>query len=164
MSLADDLLATAEHLARRTTKSTDGDIRRSISTAYYALFHRLIEHAIAQLVTTTDQQHALARSFEHTKMRRACDLVTKSPVPAAVAALLGAAVPTEMAQVASTFVELQERRHDADYNLGRAFTRPGARELVAAAKRAFALWDAVRTAPIAEPFLLLLLIGEPKVR
>ena len=164
MSLADDLLVTAEHLARRTTESTDADIRRSISTAYYALFHRLIEDSTAQFVAATDQRHALARSFEHGKMRRVCDLVTKSPVPPAAAAVLGAPVPTELVRVATAFVELQDRRHDADYNLARVFTRPEARNSVAETKNTFALWNGLRAAPIARPFLLLLLVGEPKVR
>lgn len=164
MSLADDLLGTAEHLARRTTKSTEADARRSISTAYYALFHRLIEDATAQLVTTAEQRNTLARSFEHGKMKRICELVTKSPAPPAVAVVLGAGVPPELVQVARAFVELQDRRHDADYNLARAFTRAEARDQVAETRTAFSLWEGLRTAPIAKPFLLLFLVGEPKVR
>lgn len=46
MSLADELLDTARRLAA-TSPATEGDLRCVISTAYYALFHRLIEESVS---------------------------------------------------------------------------------------------------------------------
>jgi uncharacterized protein (UPF0332 family) len=44
MRLHDELLDTARFLLRRNqNRPTQADLRRSISTAYYALFHRLID-------------------------------------------------------------------------------------------------------------------------
>ena len=164
MSLADELLETARYLLRQNNKKpTAGAIRRAVSTAYYALFHRLIEAATADLVASADQQQALARSFDHGKMRAICATVTKSPVPPVPAAILGGPVPGELKEVAEAFLELQDRRHDADYNLARDFAKPEGRDLVTQAEEAFAAWGRV-SATVAQPFLLLLLVGEPKAR
>jgi uncharacterized protein (UPF0332 family) len=160
MSLADEMLETAKYLLRQNSnKPTDAAIRRSISTAYYALFHRLIEAATGRLVTDASQQTALARTFAHTTMKRVCESVRDAKL-----SFLGSTVPDELKQLATTFVELQEQRHDADYNRARTFTKAEAREFVKRVERAFGFWDIVQPTPAAGPFLLLLLLGEPKAR
>jgi hypothetical protein len=66
--------------------------------------------------------------------------------------------------VATAFVNLQEARHDADYNLAKAFSRAEARRLVAQVDQAFRDWNAVVAMPshneICELFLASLLLGE----
>jgi hypothetical protein len=47
--------------------------------------------------------------------------------------------------MAQTFVELQEARHEADYNLRKIFTRKEAEGLVNRVERAFLEWKEVRT-------------------
>jgi uncharacterized protein (UPF0332 family) len=164
MSLADELLETANYLLRQNNRNpSDAAIRRAISTAYYALFHRLIESATASVLGMPDQQQAVARSFDHGKMRRVCEAVTAKTVPPGVAAVLGAPVTAEVTKVAEAFAELQDRRHDADYNLARSFAKREARDFVDQVAEAFEAWKKVSTATTS-PFLLLLLIGEPKAR
>jgi hypothetical protein len=164
MSLADELLDTAKYLLRRNkNKPTQTDIRRSISTAYYALFHRLIEAGTGHLVADLAQQQALARTYSHTSMREICELVTKQPLPPILVPLLGSSVPDELRQVAATFVDLQEWRHDADYNLGLTYIRKEGVERVEVVEDTFATWKLV-PASIAQPFLILLLIGKRSLR
>lgn len=47
MSFADDLLTQAYHLANKERKNPkQASLRRAVSTAYYALFHLLIDEAV----------------------------------------------------------------------------------------------------------------------
>lgn len=160
MSLADDLLDTARRLAA-TTGPTGADIRRAVSTAYYALFHRLIEAAGAALVPAADQQQALARRFSHTEMKKVCQLVFKSPVPPFAVPFFGSAPTADLVTVAKAFVDLQERRHAADYDTGTSLTPSSASDAVQDVQDAFDAF--ARLTPVTtQPFLVLLLVGEPK--
>ena len=47
MAFADDLLAQAYHLARLDPES-QANLRRAVSTGYYALFHLLIDEAVGK--------------------------------------------------------------------------------------------------------------------
>lgn len=117
MSLADGFLTTARYLARRNSnKPTGEDVRRCISTAYYALFHRLIDASVGRLLPTPEQQAALARSFDHGRMKAVCQAVRKQPVPPLVSAHLGGAAPEALGRLAEAFETLQQARHRADYD------------------------------------------------
>jgi hypothetical protein len=96
-------------------------------------------------------------------MGRVCDALTAKTVPPALAAVLGTAVSAELRKVAEAFAELQDQRHDADYNLGQKFSKSEAEEIADLAADAMETWASVSPA-VAGPFLLLLLIGEPKPR
>jgi hypothetical protein len=49
MAYADDLLEVAQHLAKLdSTNPRQACLRRSVSTAYYALFHPLIAEAVVK--------------------------------------------------------------------------------------------------------------------
>jgi uncharacterized protein (UPF0332 family) len=164
MSLSDELLDTAKYLLRRNkNKPTQADIRRSISTAYYALFHRLIEAGTGHLVADLAQQQALARTFSHTSMREICELVVKQPLPTILVPLLGSSASNELTRVANTFVALQDWRHNADYNVNLNFIREEGRERVDEVEDVFAAWKLIPTS-IANPFLILLLIGKRSLR
>jgi uncharacterized protein (UPF0332 family) len=177
MTLHDDLLATAKYLTRRNNnKPTEADLRRSVSTAYYALFHRLIQAAINRLLPGADQQAVLARMFEHGRMKGLCQKVVEleqlGQKPAgkqrpawadAFLTLLGTA-PKELLQVAEAFVAAQDARHTADYDRAAAIDRKGAGDLVSRVEKAFTHLAAVETTPAGQAFLLLLLVGEPKTR
>jgi hypothetical protein len=164
MSLVDELLDTAKYLLRRNkNKPTQADIRRSISSAYYALFHRLIEVGTGHLVTDLTQQHALARTFSHTSMREICELVVKQPLPPILVPLFGSSVPDELKRVAALFVTLQNWRHDADYNLSLTFTRNDGQARVSDVEDIFATWKLI-SASVSNPFLILLLLGKRSLR
>lgn len=159
MSLASDLLEQAEHLARREPRRPrQASLRRAISTAYYALFHLLIEEATGALVARPELRARFARAFEHGEMRGA-SAAFANPQPARLMTLTGgAAVPQGVQDVAAAFVELQEARHEADYNVDRTFTRLDSTNLVAQAARAFVTWGTIRSDPVARTYLAALLL------
>ncbi len=77
MAFADDLLEQAEFLANRDPLSPkQASLRRAVSTAYYALFHLLIDEAVGNW-RVARQRGVLARTFDHGKMKSVCEaLVT----------------------------------------------------------------------------------------
>jgi hypothetical protein len=78
MPFADDLLEQAYHLANREPEDPkQASLRRAVSTAYYALFHLLIEEAVGNWGVAR-QRSILARTFEHGKMKSICDDHVKS--------------------------------------------------------------------------------------
>ncbi len=65
MGLSQDLLDLADHLSRRERrKPRQASLRRAVSTAYYALFHLLIEDAIKRWSGHKNSRLGLARAFE----------------------------------------------------------------------------------------------------
>jgi hypothetical protein len=69
--LADDLLEDARHLAAKgDAEKRASCMRRAVSTAYYAVFHLLVEDFVANW-PYADQRARLARMFDHKKMRDA---------------------------------------------------------------------------------------------
>jgi hypothetical protein len=177
MTLYEELLDTARYLVRRNSnKPTDADMRRSVSTAYYALFHRLTDAAVSRLVHDSERQAVLARAFEHARMRTVCQRIvefhrqqqrrppTQPSIVAPLFSFLGTPIPPELIRIASVFESLQLLRHDADYNREAGITRQNARDALNWVEAAFADWAAIENTPVAHAFLLLLLTGEPRGR
>ena len=76
----------------------------------------------------------------------------------------GQAVQPELAGVATTFVDLQQARHEADYDTTRRFTRQDAIDLVDRAEQAFRGLNTVRTSVQADVFLAgLLAFGNMRI-
>src|SRR5216683_5954604 len=101
MPFADDLLEQSYHLAHReATNPKQASLRRAVSTAYYALFHLLIDEAVSKWAIER-QRSILARTFEHGRMKGICDGVLKSVKG-------GASLPLELQTVARNFIQLQQ--------------------------------------------------------
>lgn len=160
MNLAADLLAQAVQLARQEPgRPRQASLRRAVSTAYYSLFHLLVDEATRRLVRGSGRrglQQALARAFVHGEMREAAHGFAGGPLSGGLRAALGRADP-ELIFVARVFVALQEARHAADYDPARRFSREECRDFVQRAERAFTAWRAVRTTLAADAFLVALL-------
>jgi uncharacterized protein (UPF0332 family) len=97
------------------------DIRRSISNAYYAVFHAILTEAADTFVGTTKRSSPIYvlcyRSIAHRSLRELCADVRKSTLPKKYSSYvptngLGPNIPT----FASSVMELQEKRHTADYD------------------------------------------------
>ena len=161
MSLHEDLIGTARYLLRRPhDRLTQADLRRCVSTAYYALFHFLADEGVKRLTSSSPHQDILARAFAHTEMRKSCHLYLKTPLPPSAVPLLGPAIPHELKEIATAFIDLQDLRHDADYNRGRVYEIGEARDAVDSAAEAVRKWDDVRDTRDAQVFLSLLLLGD----
>jgi predicted lipid-binding transport protein (Tim44 family) len=72
-------------------------------------------------------------------------------------ALGGSSLQPQLMAVAAAFVELQQARHEADYDTSRRFTRQECLDLLDQAEQAFADWRAVRQTLQADTFLVALL-------
>jgi len=59
---------------------------------------------------------------------------------------------------AGLFVQLQEQRHEADYNIKDGWTLTQALKEMLAANRAFVIWQEIRTEKISQDYLVSLLI------
>lgn len=133
MSLATDLLSHARGLAIPSNggRPRQADLRRSVSTAYYALFHFLGEGAATRIIGAGKQRSSLRklarRSLIHGKMKNLCDEFTK-PTPSSRLLQpfwisLQISSISEIVGVAGSFRDLQQLRHEADYDLTRNILR-----------------------------------------
>ena len=64
--------------------------------------------------------------------------------------------------VVDPFVEAQRNRHEADYNNAKNWTRTEVLTQLVEVSRAFDRWNALREEPIAQTYLLSLLIGKSR--
>lgn len=147
MGFADDLLTQAFHLAdMEAGVPKQASLRRAVSTAYYALFHRLIDDAVGKW-SVERHRSILARTFEHPKMKGICDDVLKTVKS-------GGTVPDELHAVALTFIRLQQHRHTADYDNAKVWSRSDVDDVLTLATDAFDAWEVVRGQDAAQDFLL----------
>lgn len=160
MSFAIDLLDQADHLASRETKRPkQASLRRSVSAAYYALFHLLTWEA-ASLVAANATELALQkiqRWFDHASMHAACGIFSANTLTGGLSNLAGNTPLPELQLVARAFRDLQEARHSADYDMTSSWTRLKAKQNIQIARDAFAAWTSVRKTPQAAIFALALL-------
>ena len=124
------------------------DRRRSVSAAYYALFHTLVEDASARIAASAVPalQHRVARAYDHAVMRRVCNLFrrsefAKSPI---LETLIALPVEPDLILVAEAFTLLQDGRHTADYDLMVEFLPIEAGNLLTYAIEACDAWALVR--------------------
>src|SRR3981081_1933135 len=120
MALHHDLLDQASHLAlRESRRPRQASLRRAVSSAYYALFHLLVEEGARRFTPPQPAQMRLQvrRAFAHGDMRNVCRQFAAGSTSRATAQLLQAAIEPQLRQVAQVFVELHDARHEADYDL-----------------------------------------------
>jgi hypothetical protein len=159
------LLDLAEQIARGGTgRPRQSDLRRAVSTAYYALFHLLTQSGAALVHSSAVLRPILARHYEHREMKNASKSVAAGQVPTPLQQVT-ATVPVDLMTVAKTFIELQEARHQADYDSSPAiqFTRQDVLDVVRRARHAFQAWETVRNTPAGELYVLAMLF-HPLVR
>lgn len=162
MALHHDLLEQAGHLvARERKKPKQASLRRAVSAAYYALFHLLVADG-ARLLSPTQPpllRVRIQRAFNHSDMRNVCKgFARPNQIPAATRSLLTLPLKSALVTVLQAFVELQEARHQADYDLIMTWNRLGAVNHVATARNAFTSWQTIRRTPNAGVFAAALLL------
>ena len=159
MSLHGDLLEQARHLANRERRRPkQASLRRAISTAYYALYHLLVAETTRILIRNVAPKNRFARAIDHTNLKSASRAFA-NPQPNQLPSLTGGApVPPDLEIVANAVIELQEARHEADYNVDQRFSRVEVNNLITQAAAAFQAWQRVRTNPIAHNYLAALML------
>lgn len=117
------LLDQADRLIRAPVAGPprDVDLRRAISSAYYALFHAVMTGIADTLVGRTHQntpRYALAyRGVDHRALKILCIDIQKSPPPIKYRSYVSAdRFGSDLKDFASAMVDLQIARHMADYD------------------------------------------------
>ena len=160
MAFADDLLEVAQDLASLHPESPhQASLRRAVSTAYYALFHLLISETTANWARP-ELRATLARCFDHGPMKTA----SETKVSQINAALkeddpedAEKVVAIHLRTVANAFVQAQQRRNDADYNMAKEWTLVEVDKQIASVNEAFKTWSIIRDEPGAQAYLVSLL-------
>jgi len=142
---------------------SDAQLRRAVSTAYYALFHTLLREAAQRFIGASSAASAgyaiLYRGYSHGSMRTICEAVNKSILALKYQRVLGHTnIDQDLRDCASTFVALQAARHSADYDPHAPITLDDASNAIASANEAM---KSLAKAPSADrdDFLALLLVG-----
>lgn len=142
------LLAQARRLVSQDKKRPQQvNLRRGVSSGYYALFHLLIS-AAADVVAGGDKRlsRLISRGFDHGEMKSACGTFSSQGTLPAVLVdhYPSLAIDADLRAVATAFVALQKSRHDADYGTTRSWTRTEALSEVERAEGAFKSWNQFR--------------------
>jgi hypothetical protein len=165
MALSDDYIADACSATAADGPARQSVLRRSLSTAYYALFVELAQAGASALAPDSPAglNALVGRKLAHEQMKRACAQWSEGTSTWAAAAKLGAA-PQDLKDVAASFVELQQRRHEADYDLRTGPSTADVRLGIARAEQAIAKWRSIKvTAPeVANVFLVSLMHPSPR--
>ncbi|MFS8039097.1 hypothetical protein ACI7BZ_19420 [Xanthobacter sp. AM11] len=103
------------------------NLRRAISDAYYAVFHHLARIVADELIGSsyrTSKAYVLAyRSLDHGLARTVCQDLAKATPPAKYNSYLpSSGFCSEITEFCTAFVDLQERRHSADYDPSERFS------------------------------------------
>ena len=150
-----ELVAQARMLARsEPRRPKQATLRRTVSTAYYGLFHFLIEESTALLCGVGQADGAFrqlaARAFVHGKMKSACKEFVKAnahdvhDLLQPLWSILSISSNQHAQLVAQTFIDLQDERHSADYDLSVSFSRQDALYAVTRAETAINAWRQLR--------------------
>jgi shikimate 5-dehydrogenase len=136
-----ELLAVARLLIDETSgPASDAQLRRAVSTAYYAVFHKILRETADRFVGPDHSSKAayrlVYRNFDHNRVREVCLRLS-----------------LEMRDFASSFPFLQSARHRADY-------APDAANHIAAAQTAMAAFD--QTAEAERTDVLALMMGRSR--
>ena len=150
MTLHNDLLKQARFLATQDSKKPkQAKLRRSVSTCYYAFFHFLIDEATKLMLPGRNQtlRDCLARAFKHKDMRDfAKGIADSSPPRKLLSAFNKQPLEQKLTEVASIFCELQQVRHEADYNRASRFSRREILALVDETEQRFTTWNELKAA------------------
>jgi uncharacterized protein (UPF0332 family) len=162
MALSDDLLEQAYILANLDLpKPKQANLRRAISSAYYSLFHLLTTEGSQRMSPKRPIVLAprIARAFAHSEMKQVCRVIYQSNRSVVLDSIHPEGFSTEIRLVAEIFVELQDQRLLADYDLTINFDLIRVIELLDSASAAFFHWQKIRLAEEANVFLAALLFG-----
>jgi hypothetical protein len=166
LSLHNELLEQSQHLAAREPKyPRQASLRQAVSAAYYVLFHLLISEATLKLIphAPTGLRPRAGRAFEHGPMKTSCKAFATQKIVDPnnqdnLLQLLTTPLEPQLVAVSAAFVDLQEARHRADYNLSQPIQKVFVQQKIALCKQAFNDWQSIRSAPNARVFLAALLL------
>ncbi len=155
------LLDLAKRLVGPAPGAVEADLRRGISTAYYALFHLLIKEAMTNFVSDPVFRTKVGRAFQHGPMRSVCDKYNPAKPDKNTGQFTtqeGQGFPSQVIapdvrEIAATFIALYDAREKADYDDATTVQHTEALTAVQRVESAFLSWLTVQTDPSAVMFL-----------
>lgn len=176
----DKLLTTADVLAPPSVgpgRPSYTSHRRATSTAYYALFHAITGRVVDAVFTgeSEDFKQRVSRWVAHRDVAEVCRWVIavrgtrQYPVPRAIRSLLAPAagpshIGPDTVAIAAAFLELYERRLEADYDHEAVFTRWETRRHLALARQAVSLVESAHSRAVQTFFGLIAMSARPQFR
>ena len=158
-----DMLAVARRLADVGAGSppSDAQLRRAVSSAYYALFHKVVSAGTRRFMGPGTEArpgyNLIYRGFTHSRLKDVCKRLDVTPLAPRMQEQLGRrAVGQDMRDFAAGFVALQELRELADYDPQAMFSHSDAIGSVEAADRALQAFDRTASEEQADVLALML--------
>jgi hypothetical protein len=157
MGFPDDLLELARDIVNLHPESAhQASLRRAVSTAYYALFHLLISEPTANWARP-ELRAVLGRCFDHGPMRTASEAkvrqinkALKDNAPQGAERTMALHLRT----VAIAFIEAQQQRNDADYDMAKEWTHVDVDMQIDSVNEAFKAWSVIRNEAAAQAYLV----------
>jgi hypothetical protein len=136
------------------------DMRRAVSAAYYALFHRINGDAVELIAPNVSlaTNHRIQRWFEHAKMKEICGRFVKQTLDQPLLDLIGGSSSPELQTVCRNFIALQEARNSADYDLSYKIDWKLTVACIDRSTDAIRAWVQIRNTEEANVFILSLLM------
>ena len=130
-----DFIATARDLTASSPRGRprETNLRRAISTTYYALFHCMAQSGADLIVGGSGADRSKPawrqayRALDHGLVRQRCEKRTTI-----------SKFPIEIQDFASVFVGMQKSRHDADYDPNASFLKSQVLAMISVAEAAIA--------------------------
>lgn len=141
------------------------DLRRAISSAYYGVFHFAMTALADELVGVTQRSSSryvlVYRSIDHRTLKDICYDVTKPRPPQKYTPCLPPnGFGADIQAFATATVELQEKRHRADYNPEPRFRTSEAKLAIGTARSAITRFG--QASPEQQKAFLTLLLCPPR--
>ncbi len=155
MITAADYLATAKRLI--SADATEVDVRRAVSSTYYALFHHVCRQFSQVVIRSSDGKFTRAwlqayRYLDHGTAKNQC-IQAKDP---------SRGFSSELLKFALVFEQMQQRRESADYNPAANMTALDAYAWIVSVEQAIADFE---KAPADQQRAFVLFVGlKPKKR
>jgi hypothetical protein len=105
--------------------------------------------------------YLINRTYSHNSMNKVSKSFAKGNLPKKFDPIKAATVvPSDLKDVAQAFVDLQQARHEADYNLGKSFSRSEALTLIGQATKAFQDWGRIRNHDLSKLYFACFLLWD----
>lgn len=135
------------------------DLRRAISTAYYALFHAITRAAAQHALpgAPESEQNAFTRHVGHKAIKDVCAWINGgTPPPGVTATVERLRNNPKISDLAATFIALHQAREGADYDHDADITRPTTLGLIERSETAVQVAEAEAATDDFQSFLGLL--------
>ena len=140
-----DLIRIARQLASGAVGGNRGrprqaELRRAVSAAYYALFHTLVlcgANLLAGSTRANRSQQAWRQTYRALEHGHAKNQFNRNVIDR---------FPREIRNFGEIFVEMQRRRHDADYDPVERFSRSEVQILIDVTERTITLFESTAVA------------------